>query len=181
MASPAGGPVDDDLFDQDESWDGPPRTNRLTVVLVVALLVVAGFVGGVVAQKHHDAGLSSTAAALRNRAGGAGGTRNGSGTGATDRGREGGAGPTSDSAAPAAPVDPGAPVVVGTVAAIAGSTVTVTDTAGTEVTVVVPPTAPVTTPGLGGLTVGAPVSVTGSRSAAGTVTAATLTSRGTDG
>jgi hypothetical protein len=53
-------PVDDDLFD--ESWEAQRKTNRLTVVLVVALLVVAGFAGGVLVQKHHVTALAAAAA-----------------------------------------------------------------------------------------------------------------------
>ena len=75
MTRPVVGPAlssdpDDDLFD--ESWQAPKRTNRLTAVLVVALLVVGGFVGGVLAQKHHDSGILAATAGVR-RAGARGG------------------------------------------------------------------------------------------------------------
>ncbi|OLT23499.1 hypothetical protein BJF78_32115 [Pseudonocardia sp. CNS-139] len=66
---------------------------------------------------------------------------------------------------------------MGTVAAVADGTVTVTNVAGAAVTVVVPATATVTTPGLGGLAVGAPVSVLGTTGADGVVTAESITSR----
>jgi hypothetical protein len=60
---------------------------------------------------------------------------------------------------------------------ISGSTLKVTNFAGTIVTVTVPVTTTVTVTGLGGLTVGAPVSVVGTKAADGTVTATSITSR----
>src|SRR5664279_4234823 len=50
----------DDLFEKE--WDAPRRTNRLTAVLVAGLVAVAGFAGGVLTQKNHDAGLTASAA-----------------------------------------------------------------------------------------------------------------------
>ena len=62
---------------------------------------------------------------------------------------------------------------------ISGTTLTITNFAGTVVTVTVPPTATVTTSGLGGLAVGATVSVAGTPNPDGTVTATSVTSRKT--
>ena len=68
VVEPGHADPDDDLFD--ESWQAPKRTNRLTAVLVVALLVVGGFVGGVLAQKHHDSGIVAATAGVRRAGGG---------------------------------------------------------------------------------------------------------------
>ena len=149
---------DDDLFD--ESWQAPKRTNRLTAVLVVALLVVGGFVGGVLAQKHHDSGI--VAAGARRAGGGTAGARGGTGspTEAGDAGTE-------------------APTVTGTVRTVDTDAIEVTDSTGAIVRVFVPRTATVTTPGLGVLAFGDPVSVTGTKAVDGSVTATTVTARRT--
>jgi hypothetical protein len=164
----------DDLFEKE--WDAPRRTNRLTAVLVAGLVAVAGFAGGVLTQKNHDAGLTASAAsgisALRNRAA-AGGFGAASGYGAA-------AGPATGSGAAGAAASE-IPVVVGTVASISGTTLKAKNFADAVITVVVPATATVTTTGLGGLTVGAPVSVVGTKAAGGTVTATSITSRKTTG
>ena len=150
----------DDLFD-DPDWSPPRRTNRLTVVLAAALVAAAGFLGGVFVQHVHDAGTGAQGASARG--GGA---------------RGGGQGAAAAAAAAQPPTTAAAaPIVVGTVASIADSTLTVTNFAGAAVTVTVPPTATVTTPGLHGLTVGAPVSVIGTKGADGVVTAVSITSR----
>lgn len=157
---------DDDLFDAD--WNRPKRANRLTFVLVAALVAALAFAGGVAVQKKHDAGLAASATAGRARgAGGFGGTTEGGATGQAGTTGQGGA----------AAQGGGPPVAIGTVKSISGSTLTITNFAGTVVTVTVPPTATVTTPGLGGLAPGATVSVAGTTNADGTVTATTVTSR----
>ena len=156
---------DDDLFD--ESWQAPKRTNRLTAVLVVALLVVGGFVGGVLAQKHHDSGIVAATAGVRRSgtgAAGAGGARGG----AAGPGEAGGAGTE-------------APVVSGTVRTVDTDAIEVTDSTGAIVRVFVPKTATVTTPGLGGLAFGNPVSVTGTKTVDGSVTATSVTARRASG
>jgi hypothetical protein len=53
--------------------------------------------------------------------------------------------------------------------------------AGKAITVTVPPTATVTTSGLGGLKPGAPVAVAGTANPDGSVTATSITSRTTGG
>jgi hypothetical protein len=143
---PLGVDPDDDLFD--DGWQAPKRTNRLTVALVVALLVVGGFAGGVLVQKHHDSGLAATVA----------------GTGARRANR------TGDGAA-----EP--PVVEGTVRAVDSDAVEVTDATGAVVRVFVPATATVTTLGLAGLAFGTPVSVAGTKAVDGSVTATSVTVR----
>ena len=70
---------------------------------------------------------------------------------------------------------------VGTVTAFNGNTLTLTNFAGKTITVTVPPTATVTTSGLGGLKPGAPVAVAGTANPDGSVTATSITSRTTGG
>lgn len=194
--------VDADLFNAD--WDKPRRTNKLTVVLVAGLIATLAFTGGVFVQKRHDAGLVSAASnQVRARfpgagAGGAdtaGGTEQGGAPGAGQSGRTGGqggarqggqdnqGGPQGGAAAPpaeGAPAD-AVPVAVGTVTSISGNTLTITNFAGKVITVTVPPTATVTTSGLGALAVGMPVSVSGTTGPDGTVTATSLISRKVSG
>jgi hypothetical protein len=174
-------PGDDDLFERE--WDRPRRSNRLTAVLAAGLVAVAGFTGGVLAQKQHDAGLASSAAsngsAARNRA--AAGGFSGFGTaGGAPGGFAGASGPGAagaESAAGAGGAAAQVPVVVGTVASITGTTLKVKNFADAVVTVQVPATATVTTPGLTGLKVGMSVSVVGAKAADGTVTATAVTGR----
>ncbi|HEY6423312.1 MAG TPA: hypothetical protein VIY28_08745 [Pseudonocardiaceae bacterium] len=146
---------DEDLFEPD--WERPRRTNRLTAVLVTGLIAAAAFAGGVAVQKNHDTGLT---AAMR----AASGPRNPA-AGGGSRARTG-----AD-----------VPVVVGTIESISGTTVKVTNSAGSVITVTVPPTATVTTTGPAGLTVGEQVSVVGTKTADTAVTATALTTRNTPG
>jgi hypothetical protein len=166
---------DDDLFDRE--WDRPRRTNRLTAMLVAGLVAVAGFAVGVIVQKQHDASLTASptagfagAGAGRQRAGGF------TGSGGAVPAAGSGAGAAPSGAAPSGAAGSGVPVVVGTVKSVSGTTLVVTDFAGTAVTVQVPASATVTTSGLGGLAVGVPVSVEGSKAADGSVTATAVVS-----
>jgi hypothetical protein len=161
---------DSDLFG-DEQWDRPPRTNRLTRVLLMAILVVAGFGGGVLVQKH--AGSSS---------GSASSLPSGFPTGGFSPGAGGFGGPaagggTSTAAAGSGASSSQAPVVVGTVKSVSGTTVLVANFAGTVVKVTVPATATVTTPGLTPLAVGETVSVSGAKKADGSVVATAIVAR----
>jgi hypothetical protein len=168
--APAGDEPDDDL-DLHEGWERP-RIGTLTVLLAVGVLAVAAFIGGVLVQKNHDAGLAS-ASGTRARAAGAfpaggfpaGGFGAGTGAGAG----AGAGGPTAAAAAP--------PVVVGTVAAVKGSDLTVKNFAGATVVVHVPAGTPVTLPGLIPLAPGMTVSVTGTKAADGSVTATAVVAR----
>jgi hypothetical protein len=166
VTAPEQPPHDDDLFD--ESWQAPEKTNRLTVVLVVALLVVAGFAGGVLVQKHHDVGLAAAAVGAGRRAGG-GGTGGTGGRGQGDQAAAGGATPAD------------APVVVGTVRTVDKDAIEVTDQSGAIVRVFVSPTTTVTTRGLAGLAYGTPVSVAGTKDVDGSVTATSVTVRAAGG
>jgi hypothetical protein len=139
---------DDDVLD--DGWDAPPtKTSKLTLLLVAGVVVALGFGAGVLVQKNHDAALLGGAVRAR----------------------------PVVSGAPAGRVAAGPPVVEGTVAAISGETLTVTDPGGTAVPVTVPGTATVTTSGLGHPKVGDPVSVSGTKGADGAVTATSVTVR----
>jgi hypothetical protein len=176
---------DADLFD--ESWQAPKRTNRLTAMLVVALLVVAGFSGGVLVQKHHDVGLAAAAAAAGARrtfgqggggsGGGGGGGRGQGGTSAAAPGAGRGAGAAGDAGGAGAGADAGAapPVVVGTVRTVEDGAIEVTNPNGAVVRVFVPSTATVTTFGLAGLAFNTPVSVAGTKEVDGSVEATSVT------
>ena len=159
-----------DLFG-DEQWDRPPRTNRLTRVLLVAILVVAGFGGGVLVQKHAGSS-SSSASSFASRFAAAGGTSRGAG-GFGGLAPAGGTSTAASGSGAAAQ----APVVVGTVKSVSGTTVLVANFAGTVVTVTVPATATVTTPGLAPLAAGQTVSVSGAKQADGSVVATAIVAR----
>jgi hypothetical protein len=173
-------PADDDLFD--ESWQAPKKTNRLTVVLVVALLVVAGFAGGVLVQKHHDVGLAAAAAGtgVRRAGGGGNGGGNGGGRGQQGDGTTAAPGPGGGSAGAGDPAAE-APVVTGTVRTVDTDAIEVTDQSGAIVRVFVPHTATVTTRGLAGLAYNTPVSVAGTKDVDGSVTATSVTVRASGG
>ncbi|MGZ4625536.1 MAG: hypothetical protein ACXV3S_04445 [Kineosporiaceae bacterium] len=183
-------PDDDDLF-----ADAEPkrRVTRLTVVLATALLVVAGFAGGAMIGKRSASPTTTAAGAGPARfaglggaagtgpggagfgggfGGGAGGFGAGAGAG-TGTGTGAGAGAGTEAGGAAG----GAPVVVGTVASIGAGQITVKNFAGATVVVKVPAGTPVTTPGLHGLAKGQTVSVQGTRSSNGTVTATSVVSR----
>jgi hypothetical protein len=68
-------------------------------------------------------------------------------------------------------------VVVGTVQAVSGETLTVQNFAGTTVSVSVPATATVTAPGLAPLSAGETVSVVGTKQPDGSVVATAITAR----
>jgi len=146
-------PDDGDVLD--EGWDAPARkTSKLTLLLVGGVIVALGFGAGVLVQKNHDSTLLGGALRARPAVGGAPAART---QGADQAG--------------------GPPAVVGTVSAVTGETLTVTDFGGTAVTVTVPGTATVSASGLGHPKVGDPVSVSGTKGADGAVTATSVTVR----
>jgi hypothetical protein len=170
-------PVDIDHVDEDvldDAWQAPPkRTNRLTVVLLVALLVVGGFAGGVLAQKHHDTGLLAAGAGARRAGTGAGSGAGGGWQGDRPTAAPGAGSVTDDQGG--AGTEP--PVVVGTVRTVDADAIEVTDPTGAVVRVFVPKTATVTTLGLGALAYGTPVAVAGTKAVDGSVTATSVTVR----
>ena len=160
-------PGESDLF-SDPHWDRAPVANRLTRVLLVAILVVAGFGGGVALEKAHGTTSSATGPAFPGGFSGAG-----RGAGALPGLGAAGAGPSSAAGSVPAAV----PVVVGTVQAVDGTTLTVQNFAGATVTVLVPATATVTAPGLAPVSAGETVSVVGTQQPDGSVVASAVTAR----
>jgi hypothetical protein len=194
---PADPSDDDDLFDSgDDAFHRPGRTNGWTRLLLFALIGVIGFGGGVLAQKSHDTGLTSSAGgatAFRPRSGTAGSaTGGGFGAGGFGPGGPGGfgngqAGQQAGQGANAGAGGNGAggnggsagsealPVVVGTVTDVAAGRITVTNFGGKAVPVAIGPTTTITLTGTTSLTKGLSASVIGTKGADGTVTATAIT------
>jgi hypothetical protein len=124
-------PPYDDGYDEPDFRPRPRRrAHALTFLLAGALLIGAGFYGGVLVQKHQDRGTSSAAGAATGRArfGGAAGA-----TGATGAGGAGGAGGAAARGFGGGAGGGGA--VTGTVKLVDGKNVYVTDTSGNVVKV----------------------------------------------
>src|SRR5689334_15539569 len=183
-------PAEIDPFDAE--WDRPRWTNRLTWVLVAAVVAALAFAGGLLIERQYDTTVL-TAARTGTRAGGglavaglSGGRAGAGGRAVAGGGASGGAGGSSAGVTTGAGADGGgtagdAPIAVGTIAAVNADRLTLANFAGKTITVAVPPTATVTTSGLAGLKPGAPVSVTGTTNPDGSVTATSITSRTTGG
>jgi hypothetical protein len=158
-------PLDDDPFDDDLSSQLARRASRpptrLTLGLGGVVLMVAGFIGGVLVEKGRPT----------NSSGGNGNTPAISGTGFPGRGGfGGGAGGAGGQGA--------ASTVTGTVKLVDGTTVYITTPDGQTVTVKTNSTTTVQsqqTLNLSDLPVGATVSVRGSTGSDGTVTATQVT------
>jgi hypothetical protein len=133
-----------DWEDFDEAESGPrrrrPRVRKETALLVVVLLAGAGFLGGVEVEKHHlsssTSGAASTLARAFSRTGATGGAR----TGAAGAGFGGFGGAGFSGGAGAG----GGSTTTGTVSAVNGSTLYVSETSGNTVAVHVPSSAAVT-------------------------------------
>jgi hypothetical protein len=156
-------PADADLFE--DGWNAPRRTSKATALLAAGIVAAAGFAGGAYLQRSHDQGLIPTASA-----GAGAGARAGFGGGA---GLGGAAGQADAGAGAAAQT----PVVVGTVSAVQGATVTVKNFGGAMIEVHVSDATSVTSVGLGGLKPGATVAVFGTKAGDGSVTATSIVSR----
>jgi hypothetical protein len=185
-------PGDEDLL---EDWTAARRTNRLTAVLAVAAVAVATFAAGAWTQQRFGAASTTTTAARTGQGLPAGqfpGGGQGFPGGAPPSGFPGGAGlPVGDGLPGGAPTGGGAPssaggagsaaagtpVVVGTITDVKGNDLVVTNFAGKAVTVHVPATATVTSPGLVGIAKGMTASVVGTKGSDGSVTATTVTAR----
>lgn len=151
--------------DADDEWLTAVNTGRsfrvrlVTGALVILLVLGGGFWGGVVAEKHHGSGSTSSAlasrlAALRAGATGSAGTGTGSGTGT-------GAGATGAA-------------TTGTVIDVQGDVVDISDSSGNIVKVTIGPSTTVTRTAkssASGLQVGDTVVVTGSSGSGGSVNA----------
>jgi hypothetical protein len=191
-------PADDDL---DLLAEVNRKPSRATVLLIAGILATLAFVGGVVVQKHYGGtttaagpgGAGGFAGRQGGTAGGAGGYGGFGGGGASGGGLGGGqaGGQAGTGQAGAAAGGAGAggtgtgsaaatPVVVGTVAKMSGSSLTVKNLGGKSVKVKVPEGASITLVAgktLTTLKVGATVSVAGTTAADGTVTATSVTVR----
>jgi Domain of unknown function (DUF5666) len=168
----AGIEEDDGFDDFDLDPAHTRRVHPLTAGLLVALLGVGAFAGGVAVQKSHDSGTTAAAstglAALAGRGGfggGAGGGFGGAGAGATGSG--------AGTAASAA--------VIGQVVSINGTTLTVKNFGGKTIIVHLPAgttLSKTTSEPLSSLTAGTTVTVSGTTATDGTVTATSVTTRG---
>jgi hypothetical protein len=164
-----GAGIDDDDADFAEL---PPkrRVPTITKVLLVGILVAAGFSGGVLIQKNVGASSANSPTGLPDFAGGPpAGFLTGAGAGAGG-GAGGGQGSTAASG----------PVVVGTVVSVSGNDVTVKDLGGATHVIHVTATTGLATAGVDwstSLKPGATVSVNGTKADDGSVTATTVTQR----
>lgn len=168
---------DEAALDAEQDFVLPPKggLSRLAMVFAVGLLAAATFTGGVLIQKHHDKGLTSSSTPGRPAgvgtgsgfpAGFPGGATTGSGAGATT-----GAGTSTGSASTGL-------AVIGTVVSVSGTDVTVKDLGGKTHNVHTTTTTTVTrsqTQTLSSLPAGTQVTVTGSTATDGTVTATAIT------
>jgi hypothetical protein len=169
-------PFDDDLGDQ-LAASAPRRiANRATVVLAGAVLVIGGFIGGALVQKH----VGTPAAASANTTGGgnlAGGFAGGNG----GQGRRGGQGTGSGTGTGSGSDQTAAPAsgtLTGTVKLIDGTTIYIQTSDGRTVTVRTTGSTSVqiTQPGtVKDLAVGSTVTVEAPDSEADTVTATKVT------
>jgi hypothetical protein len=166
---PAVPPMEPPVLD-DETWEeaAPPRALRLRLVtagLLTLGLLAGGFWIGAVVQRH-DGTSSTTAATGRGAFARLGGEGASAFAGFGGEGGAGGAGATE------------AGVTRGTVIAVSGSTVDVSDTAGNVVKVTIGPSTTVSRTAVGApgnLTVGDTVTVRGTTGAGGVVTASSIT------
>lgn len=159
--APQGTTIDDDDPDFAEL---PPkrRVPTITKVLLVGILVAAGFSGGVMVQKNFGASSASSSSGFPSLAGGIpAGFPTGAGSGGGSTAASG-------------------PVVVGTVVSVSGNDVTVKDLGDTTHVVHVTATTGLATTGVDWSTTlkpGVTVSVNGTKADDGSVTATTVTQR----
>jgi hypothetical protein len=154
-------PFADDLADELEASAPRPAATRTTLALSAAVLIVAGFIGGVLVQKNYgtnNSGANAAANALASFAA-RGGFGNGGGGGGFGNGGGGGGSTTT-----------------GTIKLVDGTTIYITTADGSVVTVKTSSTTTVqATVPLTSLKAGATVSVTGTTGSDGTVTATRVT------
>ena len=148
----------------------PPkrRVPALTKGLIVGILVVVAFGGGVMIQKQHDAGSASASSGFPSFAGG------------IPVGAGAGVGGASNGGASGGSTAASGPVVVGTVVGVAGNDVTVKDLGGSTHVVHVSATTGLATSSVDwstSLKPGTTVSVNGTKADDGTITATTVTQR----
>jgi len=148
----------------------PPkrRVPVLTKGLIVGILMVVAFGGGVMIQKQHDASSASASSGFPSFAGGIPAGAGAGGGGASNGGASGGSSAASG------------PVVVGTVVGVAGNDVTVKDLGGSTHVVHVSATTGLATTSVTwstSLKPGTTVSINGTKADDGTITATTVTQR----
>jgi Domain of unknown function (DUF5666) len=171
---PAAPPAD---LDEEDYLPRPPRrVGRLTVALLVTLIASLGVLGGVQIERMAGGqGSVGSGTAVRSGAGFPGGAGQGSGRrgppGGGDQGQMQPGSPTSSASANAS----ARLAVVGTVAAVHESTVTVTDLGKSKHEVKISSSTTVTKPyRRGALRVGDTVAVTGSTASDGSITATNI-------
>jgi hypothetical protein len=173
---------DDASLDAEQDFVLPPKggLSRLAMAFAIGLLAAGTFTGGVLVQKHHDKGLTSSStsglpAGLGTGSGfpagfpGATTTGGAATTGSGTAAAAGNGGSTSTGLA-----------VIGSVVSVSGTDVTVKDLGGKTHTIHTSTTTTVTrsqTQTLSSLTTGTQVNVTGTTATDGTVTATAITAR----
>ena len=156
--------------DDAEFAELPPkrRVPVLTRGLIVGILMVLAFGGGVMVQKQHDASSASASSGFPSFAGGIPAGAGAGGGGASNGGASGGSTAASG------------PVVVGTIVGVAGNDVTVKDLGGFTHVVHVSATTGLAATSVDwstSLKPGTTVSVNGTKADDGTITATTVTQR----
>lgn len=147
----------------------PFRFTPLSIGLLALIVIGAGFIGGVLVQKHHDQGSTSSARSGTARVGGFPGGAAGEGFGAaggTGTATGTGAGTSATAATPA---------VIGTVSSVSGQTLVVKNLGGKSVTVHLSSATKVTTSWGAALKANQTVSVAGTSATDGSVTATAIT------
>jgi len=155
--------------------------SRLAMMFAIGLLAAATFTGGVLVQKHHDKGLTSSSTSGLPAGLGTGSLPAGfPGTSTTGTGTTGGAttgGATASASGSGGSASTGL-AVVGSVVSVSGTHVTVKDLGGKTHDVQTTTSTTVTrsqTQSLSSLAAGTQVTVTGSTGTDGTVTATAIT------
>ena len=173
---------DDDasLDDAEQDFVLPPRggVSRLAMAFAIGLLAAGTFTGGVLLQKHHDKGLTSSStvglpAGLGTGSGFPAGFPGGATTGGTATTGNGTAGVAGSGGSATTGL-----AVVGSVVSVSGTHVTVKDLGGKTHDVQTTTATTVTrsqTQSLSSLAAGTHVTVTGSTGTDGTVTATAIT------
>jgi hypothetical protein len=166
-------PFDDDLSSQLKARTPLKLTSRTTLALSGVVLVVAGFLGGVLVQKNFGTttpAANNRAGAFANGFGGTGGVGGAGGTGGTGAGGTGGAGGAAA----------GRNAATGTVKFVDGTTIYLTGSDGSTITVKTSSTTAVRVLQTGSakdIPVGATVVVQGTADADGIITATQVTAQ----
>jgi hypothetical protein len=176
-APPSDDLVDEDDPDLDEDFDATPRrrVGWVTRGLAAGILLALAFTGGVLVQKHHDAGASAGSLPAFS-----GGVPNGGGGFPGFGGTQGSS--TSDGSASSSGSQGGGstPAVIGTVVSVHGNRIIVRDLSGTKHVVTTTGSTTITRSTelpVSKLTAGTTVVVVGAQADDGTTSATTVTVR----